>query len=260
MKNPANGKVLPRRLAGKSALIVGAGSGIGESVCRLFASEGASVVVADKAGRNDRVKVVDKLTAMGAEALEIECDVTDEATIAAAIEATVKRFGKLDIIVNNAGIGGKVAPFEEQDWTEWSRIIDVNLRGVAYGMKHALRHMLPRRAGRIINTASQLAHKPAPGVSAYCASKAAVVALTVSVAHEVAARGITVNCICPGPTDTPMWQETEASWREWKASELPLKRVGRPEEVAIAYVFLASDEASYMIGQSISPNGGDVSW
>jgi NAD(P)-dependent dehydrogenase (short-subunit alcohol dehydrogenase family) len=249
-----------RRLQGKSALVIGAGSGIGEAVCRAFAAEGSGLVVADRLAAEDRVKVVAAAAAFGVEAADVECDVTDEAAVAAAVETAVKRFGKLDIVVNNAGVGGAVAPFEDQDWTAWAQMIDINLRGIAYGIKHALRHMLPRRSGRIINTASQLAHKPAPGVAAYCASKAGVVALTVSVAHEVAARGVTVNCVCPGPTDTPMWQATEASWRRWKASELPLKRVGRPEEVAAAYVFLASDEASYMIGQSISPNGGDVSW
>jgi NAD(P)-dependent dehydrogenase (short-subunit alcohol dehydrogenase family) len=112
----------------------------------------------------------------------------------------------------------------------------------------------------VINTASQLAHRPAPLASAYSASKAALVALSVSVAQEVASRGVTVNCVCPGPTDTAMWQASDPAWRDWKSSQLPIRRVGQPEEIASAYVFLASDEASFMIGQSISPNGGDVSW
>jgi len=248
------------RFSGKTALVVGAGTGIGEAVCRGFAAEGANIIVADRIGRDQRLVVVDRLTGLGADAIEMECDVVDEAAVGAAVDAAVARFGKLDIMVNNAGIGSTVAPLSEQDWDEWTHIINVNLRGVAFGMKHALRHMLPRGHGRIINTASQLAHKPAPDVAAYCASKAGVVALTVAAAHEVAAKGITINCVCPGPTDTPMWRATEWSWREWKASELPLRRVGRPEEVAAAYLFLASDEASYMVGQSISPNGGDVSW
>lgn len=248
------------RLAGKSALVVGASSGIGAAVCRLFATEGADIVVADRTEQSARAAVVEQVVEIGANAIDVACDVLLEDSVSCAVEATIVRFGKLDVLVNNAGIGSTVAPLAEQDWDEWSRIVNINLRGVAYGIKHGLRHMLPRGYGRIINTASQLAHKPAPNVAAYCASKAGVVALTVSTAHEVASQGITVNCVCPGPTDTAMWQATERGWREWKAAELPIKRVGRPEEIAVAYVFLASDEASYMIGQSISPNGGDVAW
>ncbi len=139
-------------------------------------------------------------------------------------------------------------------------ILFLVLKGVAYGMKHGLPPMLAQGHGRIINTASQLAHKPAPLYGAYCASKAAVVALTVSVAMEVADKGVTVNCVCPGPTDTPMWRASDPAWNAWKETQLPIKRVGRPDEIASAYAFLASDAASYMIGQSVSPNGGDVMW
>jgi NAD(P)-dependent dehydrogenase (short-subunit alcohol dehydrogenase family) len=128
-------------------------------------------------------------------------------------------------------------------------------------MKHVLPHMRERGYGRIINTASQLAHKPSPLNASYCASKAGVVALTVSVAHEVGLAGITVNAVCPGPTDTPMWQsDPDKEWQRWKIESLPMRRLGQPVEIAWAYVYLASDEASYCTGQSISPNGGDVMW
>jgi NAD(P)-dependent dehydrogenase (short-subunit alcohol dehydrogenase family) len=140
-------------------------------------------------------------------------------------------------------------------------VMAVNLRGVFFGMKHALPHMLERGYGRIVNTASQLAHKPSPLNASYCASKAGVVALTVSVAHEVGTSGVTVNAVCPGPTDTPMWRtDPDKEWQRWKIDSLPMKRIGQPEEIAWAYVYLASDEASYVTGQSISPNGGDVMW
>ncbi|WP_424930686.1 SDR family NAD(P)-dependent oxidoreductase [Amaricoccus tamworthensis] len=248
------------RLNGKTALVIGGSTGIGEAVCRLFAAEGAKVAVADFGRIEARDGVVAAIRDAGGEAIGLECDVTLEAQVSCAIEATIKAFGPLDILVNNAGVSALGEPFAQQDWDDWQRVIDVNLRGVAYGMKHALRHMHPRGTGRIINTASQLAHKPAPGNASYCASKAGVVALSVSVAQEVAASGITVNCVCPGPTDTPLWRASDPEWNEWKLSTLPIRRIGTVDEIAWAYVYLASDEAAYMVGQSVSPNGGDVMW
>jgi len=134
------------------------------------------------------------------------------------VAATLEAFGKIDILVNNAGIGLPMRDFVEIDWTDWVRVFDVNLRGVAYGMRHAIPPMLVQGYGRIINTASQLAHKPAKQAAAYSASKAAVVALTSSVALEVAARGVAVNCVCPGPTDTATWRASDPAWRAWKAA------------------------------------------
>jgi NAD(P)-dependent dehydrogenase (short-subunit alcohol dehydrogenase family) len=247
-------------LAGRSALVIGAATGIGRAVCELFAAEGAKVAVADHGHEADRAALVARLQALGVDAFAVECDVREEQLVAGAVAATIERFGQLDILVNNAGVGTAARPIHEQDWSAWDRILDINLKGVAYGMKHGLPPMLERGYGRIINTASQLAHKPAPLYGAYCASKAAVVALTVSVAMEVADKGITVNCVCPGPTDTPMWRASDPAWNAWKETQLPIKRVGRPDEVASAYGFLASEAASYMIGQSVSPNGGDVMW
>jgi NAD(P)-dependent dehydrogenase (short-subunit alcohol dehydrogenase family) len=187
--------------------------------------------------------------------------VRDEAQVKAAIDQTISRFGQLDIIVNNAGIGGYRGPTQTTPSEDWDEVMAVNLNGVFYGVKHALPHMIERGYGRIINTASQLAHKPSPYNPAYCASKAGVVALTASVAQEVALQGITVNAVCPGPTETPMLRRpgSEESAR-WKIDSLPMKRAAEPIEIAWAYVYLASDEASYCTGQSISPNGGDVMW
>ncbi len=248
------------RLAGKKSLVIGATSGIGREVCRLFAREGADVAVADHAHDADAAQLVDEFRALGRDAVAIEADVTEDDQVKAAVDAALSRFGRLDILVNNAGIGATTRPFHEEEWPVWERVMAVNLRGVASGMKHALPHMLRQGYGRIINTASQLAHKPAPGAATYCASKAAVVALTVSVAQEVATDGITVNSVCPGPTDTPMLRSTDAAWTEWKIQSLPMQRVGQPVEIAWAYVYLASDEASFVTGQSLSPNGGDVMW
>ncbi len=248
------------RLAGKSALIIGASTGIGRAVCELFAAEGASIAIADRGHAADKQTLADSVAVHGHGVAVLECDVLIEADVKDAVAQTIAKFGKLDILVNNAGIGGGRKTLAEQDWTEWAAIIDVNLRGVAYGMHHALPHMVSRGYGRIINTASQLAHKPGPLCAAYCASKAGVVSLTVSAAHEVAESGVTVNCVCPGPADTAMWRSSDPAWNAWKLDQLPIKRVGTPVEIAWSYVYLASDEAAYMIGQSVSPNGGDIMW
>jgi NAD(P)-dependent dehydrogenase (short-subunit alcohol dehydrogenase family) len=245
------------RLAQQTALVIGGATGIGRAVVAAFVAEGASVAVADF---QQDAAMAELEASLEGKILALGCDVRDEAQVAAAVTAAVERFGKLDILVNNAGVGTPKRPFHEQSWDIWDHIVDVNLKGVAYGMKHGLVPMLERGYGRIINTASQLAHKPAPFYGAYCASKAGVVALTATVAQEVAERGIAVNCVCPGPTDTAMWRASDPSWNAWKEQQLPIRRVGLPAEIAPAYVFLASADAAYMVGQSVSPNGGDVMW
>ena len=249
------------RLADKKALVIGGHTGIGREVCRLFASEGADVAVGDYGPATNGAEVIAAIKATGREALPLGVDVRDEAQVKSAIDAAIAQFGRLDILVNNAGISGHKGPLQTETVDEWNEVVAVNLRGVFFGMKHVLPHMLERGSGRIINTASQLAHKPSPGNASYCATKAGVVALTVSVAQEVALNGITVNAVCPGPTDTPMWRSNDdEDWKRWKIESLPMRRLGQPVEIAWAYVYLASDEATYCTGQSISPNGGDVMW
>jgi NAD(P)-dependent dehydrogenase (short-subunit alcohol dehydrogenase family) len=249
------------RLRDKTALVIGASTGIGREVCRLFAQEGADVAIADLGHAADKATLIDELTPLGQRAFAIEVDVLVEEQVRAAIDETLHAFGHLDILVNNAGIGGPRRLLAEEPVEDWERIINVNLRGVFFGMRHGLPPMLKRGYGRVINTASQLAHKPSPFNASYCAAKAGVVALTVSAAQEVATHGITVNAVCPGPTDTSMWRSPGSEqWNRWKIASLPMKRIGQPVEIAWAYVYLASDEASYCTGQSLSPNGGDVMW
>jgi NAD(P)-dependent dehydrogenase (short-subunit alcohol dehydrogenase family) len=249
------------RLRDRKALVIGASTGIGREVCRLFAQEGADVAIGDLGHAAEKASLVDELTPLGRRAFAIDVDVLVEEQVRAAIDKTLKEFGQLDILVNNAGVGGPRRSLSEEPVEDWERMINVNLRGVFFGMKHGLPPMLERGYGRIINTASQLAHKPSPFNASYCASKAGVVALTVSTAQEVATQGVTVNAVCPGPTDTPMWRTPGSEqWNRWKIDSLPMKRIGQPVEIAWAYVYLASDEASYCTGQSLSPNGGDVMW
>jgi NAD(P)-dependent dehydrogenase (short-subunit alcohol dehydrogenase family) len=249
------------RLANKTALVIGGNTGIGREVCRLFASEGADVAIADYGRKADGAALIAEIRALGRDTVQLPVDVRDEAQVKAAIDGALARFDRLDILVNNAGISGHQGALQSESLDAWNNVMAVNLRGVFFGMKHALPHMIDRGYGRIINTASQLAHKPSPLNASYCASKAGVVALTVSVAQEVALAGITVNAVCPGPTDTPMWRaDADEAWKRWKIDSLPMRRLGQPIEIAWAYVYLASDEASFCTGQSISPNGGDVMW
>ena len=245
-------------LSGKTAVILGGATGIGRAVTQAYLAYGANVVVADL-GHEEALA---ELRREDGEPRCVTCqfDVRDSQSVKSVLDLAVSLFGRLDICVNNAGISPQKRKFVECSDDDWQNILDINLKGVSYGMRHALKIMLPNRSGAIINTASQLAHKPAPGSSYYSTTKAAVVALTVSVAQEVAEDGIRVNVICPGPTDTPLWRKGDPVWAEKKIMSLPVKRLATPEEIASAYVYLALDSASFMIGQSLSPNGGDVMW
>lgn len=249
------------RLKDRKALVIGGNSGIGRAVCQLFAREGADVAVGDFGKQEEGRSLITELQGLGRHAFALDVDVRSEDQVAAAVKAAIDHFGHIDIVVNNAGISGHLGSLLTESADAWDTLMQINLRGIFFGMKHALPHMVERGYGRVINTASQLAHKPSPFNASYCASKAGVVALTVSTAMEFAQSGVTINCVCPGPTKTPMWDmNTDEPWKAWKVDSLPMKRLGQPEEIAWAYVYLASDEAAYMIGQSISPNGGDVMW
>ncbi|MGE0314213.1 MAG: SDR family NAD(P)-dependent oxidoreductase [Lautropia sp.] len=248
------------RLADKKVVVIAAATGIGRSVVQLMAGEGADVLFADFGHEAECESLLADIRAVGRDGAALQADVRDADAVGRVIAEAHRRFGRIDVLVNNAGISGVKKPFHDQDLADFRNILDVNLMGVAYGMQHVLPIMLAQGEGSIINTASQLAHKPAPGNGFYCASKAAVVALSVSVAQEVAARGVRVNLVCPGPTDTPMWRKGDPAWARWKIESLPIRRIGTPQEIAWAYVYLASDESRFMVGQSLSPNGGDVMW
>ncbi len=219
-------------LSGKVALVTGGSRGIGRAVAIRLAQGGAKIAFSYRSNHEAAQEVLGELKGGGAHAMAVAGDMADPADVERAVNAAIQAFGRIDILVNNAGISGHKGPFQTETVDEWNEVVAVKLRVDFFGMKHVQPHMLERGSRRIINTASQLAHKPSPGNASYCATKAGVVALTVSVAQEVALNGITVNAVCPGPTDTPMWRSNDdEDWKRWKIESLPMRRVGQPIEL-----------------------------
>ena len=249
------------RLEGRTALVTGGGSGIGRAVCRAFAREGADLAIVDLGNLAGAQAVAGEAEALGRRAFALSADVTQEDQVRTVVREAIDRLGHLDVCVANAGIGGEAVPVHELTLAQWQRIVDGCLTSVFLTVRAVLPHMIERRSGRVITTSSQLAHKPAPLSGPYCAAKAGVVALTVTVAQEVARYGIRVNTVAPGPTQTAMTNRPgRGATIEERVKALPIGRIAQPEEIAPSYVFLASDDAEYMIGQTVSPNGGDVFW
>ena len=244
-------------LSGQRALVTGGASGIGRAIAIALAAEGAQVAIADLADPAKAAATVAGIERAGGRAFAFHADVADEAQVLALFAEALPRLGGLDIAVNCAGILFE-KPLLETSVAEFDRLLAVNLRGTFLVGREALRVMAAQRRGRIVNIASELAYLGCERMSVYCASKGAVVSLTRSWAREFAP-DILVNAIAPGPTDTPMLT-TDCMEAATVASSgnVPLGRIGRPEEIAAAAVFLASPANSYMTGQCISPNGGAV--
>lgn len=241
-------------LKGKVAVVTGAGSGIGAAIARLFASEGAKVVLGDLA--ESARTLADELSAAGFEAAFQRVDVTNEASVAALIESASARFGRLDILVANAGIPERKSPIHELDLADWRRVIDVDLTGVAICNKFAAGAMLATGGGAIVNMASILGLVGQENSNAYSAAKAAVVNLTRSVALTYARQGIRANCVSPGYVDTPLLAKLPEATRQMMLVRQPIGRLARPEEIAEVVAFLASDRASIITGACINADGG----
>jgi NAD(P)-dependent dehydrogenase (short-subunit alcohol dehydrogenase family) len=238
-------------------LITGGLTGIGRATALAFAQEGAHVVVS---GRRDEEgqKLVSEIRRKGAEAEFIRADVRREEDVRNLIDKTVERYGRLDVAVNTAGTEGVPGPVTEQTAESYAATFDTNVLGTLLSMKHELRVMLPQKNGCIVNISSTYGHTGAAGASIYSASKHAVEGLTKSAALEAAGTGVRVNVIAPGPIETPMLNRF-AKTDERKAalvSSVPLKRLGKPEEIAQAIVFVSSDKASFITGASYLVDGG----
>jgi len=243
----------------KAILITGALTGIGRATAIAFAREGAHVVIC---GRHDDAgnALVTELRAVGTEAEYIRADVRHEDDVRGLVDRTVKRFGRLDVAVNNAGTEGKPGPVTEQTAESYASTFDTNVLGTLLSLKHELRVMLPQRQGSIVNVSSTFGRAGGPGASVYVASKHAVEGLTKAAALEVAGSGVRVNVVAPGPIETGMLNRFTGDEEKKAAlvSRVPLKRAGLPEEIAQTIVFLASEKASFITGVSIAVDGGKL--
>lgn len=246
-------------LTGKVALVTGASSGIGRASALALARQGAVVVVA--ARRMDRLTELTKeIVTMGREALPVMMDVTKKEMIAAAVAKTVETYGRLDILLNNAGVA-EFVPFLDMTEEQWDKTIDTNLKGYFLVAQAAAREMAKHGWGRIVNIASIASGGVGVGFSSiahYCASKGGVVAMTEALAVELAPLGILVNCIGPGVIETEMTHDLlkDPKQAEGLLARAPLKRAGKPEEIAAAVVYLASEEAGYTTGATLYVDGG----
>jgi NAD(P)-dependent dehydrogenase (short-subunit alcohol dehydrogenase family) len=238
-------------------LVTGGLSGIGRAAAVAFAKKGAKVVIAGR--RDDAGKaLVKELRSLGSEAEFINADVRKEEDVRALVDNTVARFGRLDVAVNNAGTEGKGGRITEQTAESYAATFDTNVLGVVLSMKHEVRAMQPQGSGNIVNISSTYGHEGAAGASIYVGAKHAVEGITKSVALELAKSGIRVNAIAPGPTDTGMLTRFTGTPENKAAlvATVPMGRLGLPEELANAIVFVASDKASFITGQVLNVDGG----
>ncbi|MEH7086971.1 glucose 1-dehydrogenase [Neobacillus drentensis] len=249
------------KLEGKTAIITGGGGGIGRSTAIRFAKEGARVAVADLDAAIGE-ETVSLIKRDGGEAIFIKTDVTDSDQLKALIDTTTSTFGALHILFNNAGVGNSEVRSIDLAEEEWDRVIDINLKGVFLGIKYAIPELIKAGGGAIINTSSLLGLKGQKYMSAYNASKAGVVTLTQNAALEYGKYNIRVNAIAPGVIDTPIidhWKQNERKWPIISRANA-LGRIGTPDEVANAVLFLASDEASFITGTTLSVDGGGLTF
>ena len=243
-------------LNNKVVIITGASQGIGRTIALVFAKSGANVICIARSESKIKELCLE-ITDQGGQASPIACDVVDGDAFANAIKSVAHEYGKLDILINNAGIT-RDALLMRMNNTQWDEVLNTNLKGAFHGMKSAIRPMMKNKYGRIINITSIVGLTGNPGQANYAASKAGLIGMTQSIAKEVGTRGITVNCIAPGWIDTEMTVDLPEDSKKDLLDRIPIGKIGKPEDIAHAAVFLASDEASYITGQTITVDGGRV--
>jgi NAD(P)-dependent dehydrogenase (short-subunit alcohol dehydrogenase family) len=248
----------PLDFTGKVALVTGAASGMGLATAQAFAEAGAAVVLADF--REDQVKAeAQKLSTNGRRVIAVRCDVSDDTQVEKMVNCTVAEFGRLDAAFNNAGVMARIVPTADSTREEWDRVIGINLRGVWSCMKYELRQMERQGNGAIVNNASVGALTGNPGIGSYIASKHGVVGLTRTAALEYIQHGIRVNAVNPGLIDTQIARDVvsgDEQAYEDIAKHVPIRRAGRPEEIASAVLWLCSPGASYVVGHALTVDGG----
>jgi NAD(P)-dependent dehydrogenase (short-subunit alcohol dehydrogenase family) len=256
---------MSKGMEGKVALVTGAASGIGKVTAQAFGRAGARVIVTTDANVDGAAETVATIEQTGGKAIFVRCDVSKEKEVEALVARSVETYGSLDYAFNNAGVGpdGKrfgVFPVTDCPEEVWDRMIDVNLKGVWLCMKHEIRQMLKQGKGSIVNTSSVGGLKPIPGFGPYAASKSGLIALTRTAALECAASGIRVNVVCPGLTARTLLSDNlganEPGAKENLVQVVPMKRMGEPEEVAEAVLWLCSDAASFITGHVMPIDGG----
>lgn len=249
-----------QRFEGKTVIVTGGGGGIGGATCRRFGKEGARVAVLDL-NLDAAEKVAAAIRAEGGQAAAIRCDITDRASVDAAVAATEAQLGPVDVLVNNAG-WDVFKPFTKTEPAQWDKLIAINLTGALHLHHAVLPGMAARKRGRIVNIASDAARVGSSGEAVYAACKGGLVAFSKTIAREHARHGITVNVVCPGPTDTALFADyKEGAGNPEKLMEaftrsIPLGRIGQPDDLPGAIVFFASDDAGFITGQVLSVSGG----
>jgi 2-dehydro-3-deoxy-L-rhamnonate dehydrogenase (NAD+) len=243
-------------LTNQTAIVTGAATGIGEAIARRFATAGARVAIADL----DLAGATQVAESMGASAFPVHVDITDADSVRKAVAAVVEHFGGLEILVNNAGIGGKAAPLWEQTQAEWQRIIDINLTGPFLCSQAVIQHMRDRKYGRIVNIASIAGKEGNPNMTGYSATKAGLIGFTKSLAKEVALDGVCVNAVTPAVVRTRILEQLTPQQVDYMTQRIPMRRTGTPEEIAAVVHFLSSPDCSFVTGQVYDASGGRATY
>jgi NAD(P)-dependent dehydrogenase (short-subunit alcohol dehydrogenase family) len=244
-------------MAGRSAIVTGGASGIGLAVVQRLAASGANVAIWDM---NDDALAKAAASVTGVKVHTAKVDVADAAQVEAAFAATVAAFGKVDAMVNSAGVAGKNATVADYEQDEWRRVFDINVHGLFYCCQQAARHMGPNGYGRIVNIASVAGKEGNPNASAYSASKAAVIGLTKSLGKELAKSGVTVNCVTPAAVKTPIFDQVAQYHIDFMLSKIPMGRFGLVEEIAAMVSWLCTEDCSFTTGATFDLSGGRATY